>query len=673
MKVDPNRAGHDPLLEPIAQAAQGLLEAAGALPVGWSIRSVARLSEQSVQLDLGVDGLLGVYARIEWAEPSSPDYKAYRVGPRFAASYRNPVADPEAGAPGADTCRAVALQTCEVLAAPEEGVSLVDSTTQALAPSSGPGEVPDRPAEPPASLDEVIPRLRTTLPVGAELVEGWHVAAYQEPDGAEELHVALVHEHVPMRLRIVLVPRQEGRWGLPEAAGLHLLHSTRFGLTVPESVMHHYGTSISALQHVLRGLDSATPVPVDRSRRPPTRPPSEEAAEVVARTCATEPWALMYHDRLREAVLAIHPTASWELWGVAAALEEGAAFEFAGRPGVPLAPGVATELAHVLMQRVFMSAELAAMTVQVLCAAFECPLVTDQEGPWPPCEEPLPPSSPLSPPTLSGPALPRGDEVGGSTMIRVPAGVYTVGDPDLPIHPRSLLARRGIATPAPRRPVRLTRPFAIGAVPVTHALWQEVLGETTPDATLGRLEHPADGLDFRSAVVFCNAASRLAGLPEVYGIDGPRVRWIDPALPGYRLPTAAEWEVAARAGSAERFGLGEVLTSELANFDDQARPGGVYLGSTTPVGRYPANEWGLYDVHGNVWEWCWDWCAPLAAEAPLAVDPRGPEEGELRLVKGGAWTAWRDWQCSPALRVGFRPDMTGFDCGLRLARTVDEG
>jgi formylglycine-generating enzyme required for sulfatase activity len=252
-------------------------------------------------------------------------------------------------------------------------------------------------------------------------------------------------------------------------------------------------------------------------------------------------------------------------------------------------------------------------------------------------------------------------------MVRVEAGTYAIGDPDLPVHPGSLLARHRIALTSPQREVRITRPFLVGLVPVTHDLWERVAGEPTPDPTFRYPGHPADGVDFFAAVSFANAASRAAGLPEAYLVDGRSVRWPDPASTGYRLPTEAEWEVAARAGAGSRYARGETLTTDDANFDGQLE-GGVFRASTTPVAAFEPNGLGLFDVHGNVWEWCWDLAAPV--DGSPAEDPRGPDDGEYRLVRGGGWTCWRSWQNALGLRVGFRPDMSGFDCGLRLVRTL---
>ena len=107
----------------------------------------------------------------------------------------------------------------------------------------------------------------------------------------------------------------------------------------------------------------------------------------------------------------------------------------------------------------------------------------------------------------------------------------------------------------------------------------------------------------------------------------------------YRLPTEAEWEYACRAGTTTPFYFGDTISTDQANYDGNHVYGngkkGVYREKTTPVGSFPANAWGLHDMHGNVWQWCQDWYGDYPQND--VVDPQGPEKGKLRVLRGGSW------------------------------------
>jgi formylglycine-generating enzyme required for sulfatase activity len=140
----------------------------------------------------------------------------------------------------------------------------------------------------------------------------------------------------------------------------------------------------------------------------------------------------------------------------------------------------------------------------------------------------------------------------------------------------------------------------------------------------------------------------------------------------YRLPTESEWEYASRAGTTTAFYLGDSLHSGQANFSGKSEydavlgrisnPDGIYLGRTTPVGSYAPNGWGLYDMIGNVAEWCQDWYGEYPAQS--VIDPQGPPTGSYRLVRGGQWNDGATGGRS-AIRLN-GPDGTFFKVGFRV-------
>ena len=135
----------------------------------------------------------------------------------------------------------------------------------------------------------------------------------------------------------------------------------------------------------------------------------------------------------------------------------------------------------------------------------------------------------------------------------------------------------------------------------------------------------------------------------------------------YRLPTEAEWEYACRAGTKTPFHYGDSLSSKQANFDGNFPYGGAdkgpYLGKTAKVGTYAANAFGLYDMHGNVWQWCQDW---YTDKPPGGEDPEVTTVASLRVIRGGCWLNLGGF-CRSAFRIWYVPGYRYYSLGFRVA------
>ncbi|HKI06430.1 MAG TPA: formylglycine-generating enzyme family protein [Thermoanaerobaculia bacterium] len=209
----------------------------------------------------------------------------------------------------------------------------------------------------------------------------------------------------------------------------------------------------------------------------------------------------------------------------------------------------------------------------------------------------------------------------------------------------------------PVHPVRIS-PFACMRLPVTRRLYAETLGQD-PGWPKGEAdERPVNNVSWLDAVEFCNRLSERAGLEPCYRIEGERVDWNRTAT-GDRLLTEAEWEYACRAGTTTRFSFGddEEQLGGHAWFDDNSN------NEPQPVGGKLPNALGLHGMHGNVWEWCWDWFGSYTAERQ--TDPAGPDDGAGRTLRGGSFidspgnlrSAGRGWNPPPVRNGG-----TGFRC-----------
>jgi formylglycine-generating enzyme required for sulfatase activity len=229
--------------------------------------------------------------------------------------------------------------------------------------------------------------------------------------------------------------------------------------------------------------------------------------------------------------------------------------------------------------------------------------------------------------------------------------------------------------------VTLTRGYSMGVVPVTQALWTAVMGSNPSDVKDGpeAPQRPVVNMSWYDALRFCNAASVKAGLRPVYEIGAGNEAWnaqeadqpkvtMAALADGFRLPTEAEWECAARAGTRHVYAGGDDLDAvgwldEFGAFDARCRD------TAHPVAQKRANAWGLHDMSGNVEEWCWD---RYGAYAPgRAQDTTGPEVGRYRVCRGGSWIGV-DCGARASSRSSGGPGNRYGDHGLRLARTIPQ-
>lgn len=263
----------------------------------------------------------------------------------------------------------------------------------------------------------------------------------------------------------------------------------------------------------------------------------------------------------------------------------------------------------------------------------------------------------------------------------VPPGEFTMGtaEEDLPILPDEHSWKATTATEAPPHSVRLTSAYYMAESEVTQTQYASVTGRNPsyfsatgngePEAlSADTSRHPVEDVTWLEAVLFCNALSRLEDRPPCYLVDGANVRLVDGASGGYRLPTEAEWEFACRAGSAGKFCFGDAAASlrGYASYSENSD------GRTRPVMTLEPNAFGLFDMHGGVWEYCYDWYDPDFYKQGSMTDPRGPQKGVVRVHRGGSWDNPPD-RCRSAQRSSGPLDSHSIYRGFRLVLSVQSG
>lgn len=224
------------------------------------------------------------------------------------------------------------------------------------------------------------------------------------------------------------------------------------------------------------------------------------------------------------------------------------------------------------------------------------------------------------------------------SIFFIPPGEFTMGSP---------ISEEGrVANEVPHR-VGLKKDIWMMETLVTQELYQTVTG-VNPSGFNDDVNNPVEFVSYTDAIKFCKKLSEKTDK-------------------SWRLPTEAEWEYACRAGTVTPFSYGNILTSGMANFDGNFPYGegakvSVFRERTVPVKTFEPNAWGLYDMHGNLWEWCADWFGDYSTGK--VTDPLGPETGKYRVLRGGSWS-YHGKNLRSACRVFGSPEYKSRNIGFR--------
>ena len=241
----------------------------------------------------------------------------------------------------------------------------------------------------------------------------------------------------------------------------------------------------------------------------------------------------------------------------------------------------------------------------------------------------------------------------GMEFVYISPGSFMMGSA---LSPSEVVARYGgeekyYKDEHPQHRVTLTKGFYMQTTEVTQGQWERVMGSNPSRFKNCGSDCPVEKVSWEDCQRFVRKLNQMEGTDK------------------YRLPSEAEWEYAARAGTKTPFYTGDCLSTGQANYNGNY-PGtgcskGEYRGKTTSVGSFSPNPWGLYDMHGNVWEWCQDWFGDYSSGS--VTDPEGPSSGSYRVNRGGSWSSSARI-CRSAFRSRDKPGYRSSDLGFRLAR-----
>jgi formylglycine-generating enzyme required for sulfatase activity len=278
------------------------------------------------------------------------------------------------------------------------------------------------------------------------------------------------------------------------------------------------------------------------------------------------------------------------------------------------------------------------------------PSPTPQPSPTPTPQPSPSPVQPVTPPVNPQPVT--------GSMVRINGGTFTMGSPATEANRDSDEVQHSVTVSS----------FYMGKYPVTQKEYQEVMG-TNPSNFKGD-NLPVEQVSWFDAVNYCNRLSQREGLTPAYTVNGTNVTWNSNAN-GYRLPTEAEWEYACRAGTTTPFSTGNNITTNQANYNGNYpynnNAKGTYRQKTTAVGSFAPNPWGLYDMHGNLYEWCWDRYGAYSSNAQ--TDPRGASSGSNRVMRGGGW-GFSAHDLRSAYRSKIDPSSRAYSIGFRVVRNA---
>lgn len=228
----------------------------------------------------------------------------------------------------------------------------------------------------------------------------------------------------------------------------------------------------------------------------------------------------------------------------------------------------------------------------------------------------------------------------GMKFVHIPAGSFQMGSDE------------GEADEQPRHSVQITQPFHLGMYEVTQRQWERVMGTSLTDHYNNMDQNlPLNEVSPDHPMYFVSWEDTQTFIEKINTLEGKSI---------YRLPTEAEWEYAARAGSVDEPETQLDQLAWYANTSDR---------KIHPVGKLQPNAWGLHDMHGNVFEWCFDWLDRSYYTRGQNIDPQGGPPGERRMIRGGCW-----YSEAEACRAGYRsytsPGSRGTHLGFRIVRAI---